>query len=191
MTIALVEPFFSGSHKRWAEEFTAKSQHDVFLLTLPGRYWKWRMHGGAVSLAEKWKDHFRSRPLPDHILTTDMIDLSTFKALAQITNIPIHLYFHENQLTYPWSETDQDISFQRDHHYGFINFTSALCADHLWFNSAYHKQSFLSALPDFLRQFPDQHLDQHIPSLAEKSKVLYLGMDLKLPDAYFSSIWHS
>ena len=53
MRIVLLEPFFSGSHQSWAEEFQENSQHNVELLTLPGRHWKWRMHGGAISLSKK------------------------------------------------------------------------------------------------------------------------------------------
>ncbi|NIN36236.1 MAG: DUF3524 domain-containing protein, partial [Gammaproteobacteria bacterium] len=45
MKICLVEPFCTGSHAAWAEEYAHYSRHDVELLTLSGRYWKWRMHG--------------------------------------------------------------------------------------------------------------------------------------------------
>lgn len=183
MEIALIEPFFSGSHKRWAEELSRFSSHDFHLFTLPGRHWKWRMHGGAISLAEKWKAHYRHHPLPDAVLASDMLDLSTFQALIGKPEIPFHLYFHENQITYPWSAADKDVSLKRDNHYCFINFTSALCADRIWFNSLYHKQSFLLSLPAFLDQFPDQKLHHLIPSIERKSEVLPLGMDLSRMDA--------
>ena len=43
-----------GSHQAWAEGYAAHSAHMVELLTLPARFWKWRMHGGAVTLARRW-----------------------------------------------------------------------------------------------------------------------------------------
>ncbi|HIO73068.1 MAG TPA: DUF3524 domain-containing protein, partial [Flavobacteriales bacterium] len=73
---------------------------EVELLTLSGHYWKWRMHGGAISLAAKYNDLDHDFDL---ILVTDMLDLSTFQALTRTKthNIPFAVYFHENQLTYP------------------------------------------------------------------------------------------
>mgnify|MGYP000456988033 CR=1 FL=1 len=35
----------------------------------------------------------------------------------------------ENQITYPWSPQDEDVKYQRNNQYGFINYTSALAAD--------------------------------------------------------------
>lgn len=176
MKILLVESFFSGSHKAWAESYQKYSQHEVEIVSLPGRHWKWRMHGGAVKLAEKCSAHSNT----DVFLVSDMIDLALFKSLLPMAlrEKPIVLYFHENQLTYPWSDTDQDISLKRDRHYGWINFSSALVADHVWWNSDYHKSSFLSALPEFLKAFPDHRLLDKVESIVQKSKVMYIGLDL-------------
>ncbi len=51
MKILILEPFFSGSHRQWAEGYQRHSRHEVEILSLKGRHWKWRMFGGAVSLA--------------------------------------------------------------------------------------------------------------------------------------------
>ena len=68
---------------------------------------------------------------PDLIISTDMLDLTTFLSLtrSKTADIPIVLYFHENQITYPWSSNDRDVMEKRDIHYGFINIASALAAD--------------------------------------------------------------
>lgn len=71
MKITLIEPFFSGSHRAWAEGFARHSSHDVEILRLSGAYWKWRMHGGAVTLARRFLD--RHAP-PDLLLVSDMLD---------------------------------------------------------------------------------------------------------------------
>jgi len=190
MNILIVEPFFAGSHKQWAVGYQHNSQHNVDILSLPGRHWKWRMYGGAVSLAEKYLSTDLS---PDLIIATDMLDLTTFLSLIRknFHDIPIVLYFHENQLTYPWSPTDKDISLQRNNQYAFLNYTSALAADHVFFNSHFHLQSFTDALTPFLKQFPDHREMQNIGDIKNKSKVLHLGLDLKNYDSYKHSYQHS
>ncbi len=178
MKILLLEPFFSGSHKQWAEGFAEKSQHDVQIMSLEGRHWKWRMEGAAYSFAKQME---RVEVLPDLILATDMLDVAAFAGLARksIKQTPIAVYFHENQLTYPWSPTDQDTILKRDLHYGFKNYTTALAADFVLFNSAYHKSSFINALPKFLKGFPDHNELDSIEIIDSKSSVLHLGLDLQ------------
>ena len=183
MRITIVEPYFAGSHAAWAREYASYSSHDVELLTLPGRNWKWRMHGGAVALASRF---LAQAEVPDLILATDMLDLTTFLALTRSVSgrCRCAIYFHENQLTYPWSPGDPDRGEQRDLHYAFINYVSALAADAVLFNSYYHQSSFLGALPGFLKRFPDATEPASVGRIAEKSRVLPLGMDLRKLDRH-------
>ncbi len=183
MKIALIEPFYSGSHKQWADGLKKYSEHDIELLTLQGRHWKWRMHGGAISLADQFN---ALSDKPDLILTTSMLDTANFLALTrkQSAGIPVAIYFHENQITYPWSANDQDVEKKQDRHYGFINYTSALAADHVFFNSKYHQTVFLEALPRFLKRFPDHKGLENIEKIRNKSSVLPLALDLKAFDPY-------
>jgi glycosyltransferase involved in cell wall biosynthesis len=183
MKIHLLEAFFSGSHKSWAEAYQKYSQHEVDILSLPGRHWKWRMHGAAITLAQQY---LNSSKQADLLLATDLLDLNIFLSLtrSQTNGIPTAFYFHENQLTYPWSPTDPDVALKRDNHYAFIQYASALAADQLFFNSAYHQHSFLSHLPDFLKQFPDFKTLDQLPALEAKSQVLPLGLDLSYLDGF-------
>ena len=183
MKILLLEPFFGGSHKRWAEGYRQYSRHEVQILHLKGRHWKWRMFGGAVSLAEQFMN---STFQPDLILATDMLDVSTFLGLARekAAGIPVATYFHENQITYPWSPDDPDLALHRNIQYGFINYTSALASSKVLFNSPYHRHAFLENLPDFLRQFPDARSLNRVGEIAQKSMVLPLGLSLAWMDAH-------
>ena len=124
MKILLVEPYFSGSHKSWAEGYQSFSNHNIRIISLPGKFWKWRMHGGAISLAKQFMEMDFS---PDLILATDMLDLTTFLSLtkSRTAQIPNALYFHENQLSYPWPKSDRDFQEKQKNHYGFINLSSA------------------------------------------------------------------
>jgi len=181
--ILLLEPYLSGSHAAWAEGYAAHSQHKVTVLSLPGRFWKWRMHGGAVTLARKF---LTMGWVPDCLLATDMLDLATFLALTRscTANIPAAIYFHENQLSYPWASHDRDRTRGHDIHYGFINYISALAADAVFFNSAYHRESFFAELPRLLKHFPDYNELDTITELQSKSGILPLGLDLARFDAF-------
>ena len=184
LKILLIEPFYSGSHKSWADSYAQNSVHSISIISLKGIYWKWRMHGGAISLAKKFNNFIHENEIPDLILTTDMLNLPVFTAFADMTGIPIVTFFHENQLTYPWSTQDRDKAKQRDHHYGFINYTTALKSDLIMYNSKFHKDSFLTALHKFLKQFPDHNELSNIDIIEQKSVVSYLGLSLQKFDDY-------
>jgi glycosyltransferase involved in cell wall biosynthesis len=183
MKIVILEPYLTGSHAAWANEYARYSKHDVKVLGLPGRHWKWRMHGGAVTLAKLFEERDF---IPDLILATDMLDLTTFLALTRerTSGVKTVVYFHENQITYPWSGKDRDRARERDVHYGFINFASALAADVVAFNSEYHRTSFLSELSPFLEAFPDHNEISTVEAIRGKSHVLYLGIDLRRFDVH-------
>jgi glycosyltransferase involved in cell wall biosynthesis len=178
MNIWLVEPYYAGSHRAWADGYQAHSRHAVHLLTLPGRFWKWRMQGGAVTLARQAQER---DDRPDLILASNMLNLPVFLTLAgeRLSGTPVALYFHENQLTYPLQPGEK-----RDLHYGFIHLVSALRADAVFFNSAYHLAAFFDALPRLLKQFPDYNELWAVEALRAKSKVLPLGLDLARLETY-------
>jgi glycosyltransferase involved in cell wall biosynthesis len=182
LKILIIEPFFTGSHKAWAEGYQKYSSHKVKILSLPGRFWKWRMHGGAVTLAKRYH---KLKFQPDLILATDMLNLPIFQSLIQPA-CPVAIYFHENQFSYPWSPKDIDVELQRDKHYGFINYSSALSAHHVFFNSQFHMDSFFIELENFLRKFPDYREIQNIEKINKKSSVLHLGLDLHKFDPFES-----
>ena len=178
MRICLLEPYATGSHAAWARGYAAHSRHEVTLLALDGRFWKWRMHGGAVTLARRYREE---RIEADLLLATDMLDVTTFLALtrARTHGVPVALYMHENQLTYPPRPGEK-----RDLHYGFINYASMLCADGILFNSAYHLDSWFDELPRLLKHFPDHNELATVPALRRRSDVLPLGLDLAALDAH-------
>ncbi|HSG29169.1 MAG TPA: DUF3524 domain-containing protein, partial [Candidatus Krumholzibacterium sp.] len=90
-----------------------------------------------------------------------------------------------------WSESDPDPALGRDHHYGFINITSALSADRVFFNSRYHRESFLEGVDSFLSRMPDHNIPGGAARIGEKSYVLPLGLDLARFDAYRGDIERS
>ena len=183
MKVLLISPYHGGSHRAWAEGYRKYSAHDLLLLTLPARYWKWRMHGGAVTLARQFAG---SDFEPEVILATDMLDVSTFLSLTRdrTAGLPVVVYMHENQLTYPLPDDPETGPMRRQHgerdlHYAFINYASMLSADQIVFNSEFHRRSFFDALPGFLNHFPEFREEQTTGQLEERSRVLPVGLDLE------------
>ncbi|MFQ5400765.1 MAG: DUF3524 domain-containing protein [Anaerolineae bacterium] len=183
MKVTLVSPYHGGSHKAWAEGYQKYSRLEVHCLTLPARFWKWRMHGGAVTLARRFLEHNQQIDL---ILATDMLDLTTFLALTRprTGTVPVVLYMHENQLTYPLPQDGNTGPMrrqlgERDQHYAFVNYASMLAADHVWFNSRFHRDSFFEALPRFLKHFPENNELGTVAQLAAKSHVTPVGVDFQ------------
>jgi glycosyltransferase involved in cell wall biosynthesis len=172
MKVLLIEPYYGGSHRAWAEGYAAHSSHSVTLLTLPARFWKWRMQGGALTLAEQARElQFR----PDVILASDMLNLPAFLGLTRdfLSAVPAVLYCHENQLTYPFPPSEK-----RDLTYGMINWLSMLAAGRVLFNSHYHRADWFDELPRLLKHFPDQTHLHRIAEVQAKSEVLPVGCNL-------------
>ena len=172
---AFLEPYYSGSHKYFADGFVKAFPRQMQLFTLQGRHWKWRMHGSAVTFADMLE---KSGEKFDTIRVSSLADTALLKSLLlpKMPEARFVTYFHENQLVYPWSEDDREPS-KTDMHYAFINFTSALVSDIALFNSEFNKESFLAALEGFLRSFPDNRLTSKIDAVYKKSKVLYPGIN--------------
>jgi glycosyltransferase involved in cell wall biosynthesis len=184
--VLLLSPYHGGSHAAWADGYRHHSRHRVQIMSLPARFWKWRMHGAAVTLARRFNE---AGYTPDLILATDMLDLAAFLALTRkrISRLPVVLYMHENQLTYPLPSDGSTGPMrrqlgERDRHYAFINVSSMLAADEVWFNSSYHLESFYAALPSFLRHFPEYRELGSIKLLRRKSRVVPVGIDLRRLD---------
>jgi len=181
MNVLALEPWYSGSHKRFLDGLIEHSAHDIQSVTMPGRFWRWRMEGGGVTLAKKVRSVVEDGFQPDLIFATDMVNVPAVLSLArpELQDVPVVLYFHENQLTYPLPPDRE-----RERAYAITNYLSALAADRVVFNSQFHFDEFIDALPQLLRDFPDFTNMHTVRDLREKSTVLHLGMDLGAHDEY-------
>jgi glycosyltransferase involved in cell wall biosynthesis len=181
LTIWLLNPYHTGSHRAWAEGYAAHSRHAVRVLSMQGYFWKWRMQGGALELAEQAKAALAEGPRPDALLATSMTNLPAFLALTRraLGNVPAVLYMHENQLTYPTPP-----GAKRDLTYGAIQHLSSLAADRVCFNSDYHLRAWFDELPRLLKHFPDYTHLETVDTARAKSCVLPVGCDLGRYDGY-------
>lgn len=181
MRILFIEPYDGGSHRAFRRGLEKWSRHRIESLTLPARFWKWRMRGAAAWFADA------AARLPgdfDLIVATDYLNLADLRGLfpARLRELPTVLYMHENQLTYPLSPQEEF-----DFHFGFTNIISCLAADRVVFNSAWHRDLFLDSLPDYLGRMPEAVPRDVRARIEPVCEVLPVGLDRDpLPDGGFA-----
>jgi glycosyltransferase involved in cell wall biosynthesis len=168
MKILALEPYHGGSHKAFLDGWCSVSRHQWTTLGLPAHQWKWRMRHAAVTLAEQVDRLAAEGGAWDLLFCSDMLNLAEFRGLVtgDVGSLPAVAYFHENQLTYPVRHEDE-----RDLHFAYTNFTTALTATEVWFNSAFHRDSFLEALAVFLGCMPDYSSIGRVEDIRSKSYI--------------------
>lgn len=175
MRIVIASGYHTGSHRAWAEGYSAASVHDVSIVSLPGTFWQWRLTGGFVDLAAGIGGIAEREGPPDVVLATSMVDVAGLRGLLVRRGIstPVALYMHENQITYPPLGRNRT-----ERLYGLVNWTSFLAADSIAFNSEFHHDEVMEALPRLLREMPDERQDHHVAEVEERSLVLPVGCAL-------------
>jgi len=161
-----LEPFYGGSHRDFADGLVAESQHEIELVTLPARFWKWRMRGAALYFLKKIKSFAGY----DGLIVTDLMSLADLKALCGASFPPSVVYLHENQLTYP-TAPEESVDYQ----FGFTNLTTTLTAEKVIFNSHTHYNAFFTALPGFINMMPEYHPKWATKEIQDKSDIIYPG----------------
>ncbi len=176
LRILAVEPTYGGSHRAFIENLANYSQHEIVPLTLPARFWKWRMRGAHYELGRMLNEI----PGPFNlVLASEMLNLPAFLGVARhrLGNARVIVYFHSNQLSFPlppWEKRDVTLPL--------TNLDSMLAADEVWFNTTEHRAEFLDALPRLLRVFPEYRALHVVDIVAARSRVLAPGIDLHALD---------
>ena len=180
--IIFLEPYDAGSHRAFRLGLEALSRHRLISLTLPGRFWKWRMRGAAAWYADRLNAQ-PNQPV-DLIFLTGFVNVADLRGLLAppLDRVPILLYMHENQLTYPLSPEEEF-----DFHFGFTSVISTMAADRVVFNSHYHRDLYLEAIPAFLNRMPEAVPRQVPERLRPRCEVLGVGLERDpLPDDHFA-----
>ena len=171
----MIEPYYGGSHQAWADGYARFSSHDVSLITHAARFWKWRMHGAFLTLADALAADVEKHGQPDVVLASSMMNVAAFAgAIRHVApGTPIAVYFHESQFTYPLSPADKT-----DLTYPMKNWSSAAVADLVIFNSDYHKGVFREQGHRFLNTFPEDKHTPRVDEILDAAAVLPVGIDL-------------
>ena len=174
MRILALDPWLGGSHARLLSAWKTHSRHQIQVEGLPDRHWKWRQAAGALTLAQRINEA-KLEP-PDALWVSDFVDLPQLRAFLPhaFDRVPAFLYLHENQLTYPRSPEE---AFAPDLGPAWSNLVSALAADHVAFNSAYHRQTLRSAAESLLERLPKPKPSAAILDALDRASVVYPGID--------------
>ncbi|WP_372777881.1 DUF3524 domain-containing protein [Litorivivens sp.] len=170
MHILVLSAYHAASHDYWLQGLQkALPEHCWDTLTLPPRYFNWRIRGNPLSWYSEGRPELET-PY-DLIIATSTVDVASLRGLIPAwRNTRWVVYFHENQFAYPPSpegNVRQQVEPQ------MVNLYAALSADALWFNSRFNLDSLIDGCEALCRKLPDR-----VPSagwfhgLREKALVL-------------------
>jgi len=172
--VVLVEPYYGGSHRAWADAWVRHSRHEIALITHPGEYWRWRLRGGAVTLAEQFNAHVADRGRPDAVVVSGLVDVAAFAGHARrsLGDTAVAVYVHESQVLYPLAPNQRS-----DSSAALTNWQSLVTADAVWFNSAFHRDALRAELPTLLNAQPPPGHSHLIQPVFERATVLWPGVE--------------
>lgn len=173
MKVLLLSAYDAGSHRRWRRGLVAAlPEWDWTVLTLPPRYFSWRVRGNSLSWGRGEAAKILQQP-HDLVVATSMTDLATLRGLVpSLGGIPAAVYFHENQFAYPRSDRAfQSVEPQ------LLNIYTALAGDLLLFNSEFNRSTLLDGARQLLKRFPDHVPPAICDEIEQKSRVLPVPLD--------------
>lgn len=176
MKILLLSAYDADSHRYWHQNLTRQfPEHEWTLLTLPARYFAWRIRGNSLSWAFGEQRPLLEQPY-ELLIATSMTDLSALKGMVpNLASIPSVVYFHENQFAYPATDNaHKSVEPQ------ILNIYTAACADHILFNTTYNRDSFFSGAQTLLKKLPDHVPADLISQLKERASVLPVPLENEL-----------
>jgi hypothetical protein len=134
------------------------------------------MHGAFLTVADELADDIALNGVPDVILASSMMNVAAFAGAVRhiAPAVPIAVYFHESQFSYPLSPADKP-----DATYQMMNWASAAAADLVIFNSKYHQSVFRDKARLFLNDFPEYKHVEKVDEVVDASIVLPLGIDIR------------
>lgn len=176
MRILLLSAYDAASHGYWHKALTAQfPSADWTVLTLPPRYFAWRLRGNSLSWAFGERQTLEQGY--DLVIATSMTDLSALRGFVPaLASTPTIVYFHENQFAYPESGKEYGSVEPK-----ILNIYTALAADRVLFNTDYNRQTFLKGARALLKKLPDQVPAGVIDRIEQSSAVL----PVPLPEPVF------
>ncbi|MEM7483280.1 MAG: DUF3524 domain-containing protein [Acidobacteriota bacterium] len=177
MRVLALEPYDGGSHRAFLIGWSEVSRHRWTILGLPPFKWRWRMRHAPLTFARRIRRRWSEGERWDLLWASSMLDLAQLRGLApEVASLPAVLYFHENQLTYPLSSAVGESARRRDLHFAFSHLTSALAAEAVWFNSAFHRDDWSGATEALIRRMPDHRPLAEIEEIRRRSVVQAPGI---------------
>lgn len=191
--ILLLSAYDAHSHQQWRDTLCTMLPDDQWTcLSLPPRHFAWRVRGNSLSWA--FNHHQTLTDNYDLLIVTSLTDLSSLRGFVPaLARLPTLVYFHENQFVYPAGPSRKTTpaaeATQRCNELNaqITSLYTALCADHIAFNSDWNRRSFFHGLESLLKKLPDQVP----PDLPQRLRVNSSVLPVPLPDHLFASSPHN
>ena len=201
--ILLLSAYDAHSHQQWRHTLCDMFPDDHWTcLSLPPRHFAWRVRGNSLSWAFNHRQTLTDNY--DLLIVTSLTDLSSLRGFVpELTCLPTLVYFHENQFGYPTNtppsppahpaatqapdltaghpDAKQTNDQSNKVNAQVLSLYTALCADHIAFNSQWNQRSFFDGLEKLLTKLPDHVPDGLMQQLRARSSVLAVP----LPDRLF------
>lgn len=173
MRVLVLSAYHADSHRHWlAGLMRHLPDMEWTVLSLPARYFSWRIRGNSLSWAMQQRAVLTARY--DLVLATSMTDLSALRGLIpELGRIPTVVYYHENQFSYP-QNTQQRSGVEPQ----ILNIYTALAADKVLFNSDYNRRTLLEGADNLLAKLPDFAPRAEVAVQLAHSQVLPVGIEL-------------
>lgn len=176
--LLIIEPYLNHSHRALVDGLMEHVPARWELLSLPGRFFRWRMRGAAAYFALEKRELLEGNF--DGLVCSSMLGLAELKGLVpQLARVPALVYFHENQLAYPAPGQAGAGQQDRDLFLAFSNLTSVEASRLALFNSSFQRDAFLEAGRELMAKLPDASPSGLMDDVAEKSRVLPVPLEVK------------
>ncbi len=189
LKVLSLQPYYGGSHQQFNDGWAKNSRYQWTTIGLPARHWKWRMRHSSLYFSSEIAKRIAKGECWDVIVCSDMLSVAELKGLlppglsGKGRPAPIVTYFHENQFAYPIQHGYTKAgNHERDFHFSFTNFTSAVAADQIWFNSRFNFDSMIDGLETQKKRWPDHAPAVEIESLAGKVVIHPPGIQRPIRD---------
>ncbi|MEM7516427.1 MAG: DUF3524 domain-containing protein, partial [Planctomycetota bacterium] len=174
--ILALDAWLGGSHQQFLEGWQQHSSHQIEIRGLRPRSFRWRMRSSSWQFARDLCEESPERP--DALLVTGFTDVAGLRGMLPHgwRELPLVLYMHENQLSYPRRDGEQA---ERDHHLGFSQILSCLSANLVVFNSSFHRTEFERAALELLSHLPKPNPRVALQERLQHALVIAPGIDFE------------
>lgn len=163
LDILALEPFFGGARRAMLETLVRCSRHRWTLLKLPPRRIERRLSVAANWFGEQLTRHWVGKV--DLLFTSEAMNLaSLFQLMPVLSEKPSVVYFHENQLPDVMTSTDAPLDL--------VNLNTANAATEIWFNSDWHRKTFLLRAKAMVDRHPELAGQNPLMTLKKKASVM-------------------
>ncbi|HEX8915743.1 MAG TPA: DUF3524 domain-containing protein, partial [Humisphaera sp.] len=151
------------------------SRHRWTVLKLPPRRMERRLTAAANWFSEQLSRHWVGRL--DLLFTSEAMNLaSLLRLMPQLAPYPSVVYFHHNQLP----DLSSRLSGREDSPLDLVNLNTAQAATEIWFNSAYHRQTFMILAQALVARYPELSARDPMPGVAAKVRTFAPPIDLNV-----------